>query len=71
MIVSGRTNKESQRLRQDSAGDGKQYAVVRLEAWPLYPAAEDVELVAEDQDFDLLGFLGRQRKGSRRRRRVQ
>jgi hypothetical protein len=31
---------------------------VRLEDWPLYLAVEDVELVAENYDLDLLGFLG-------------
>jgi hypothetical protein len=48
--------------RQNAAGGSKQDAVVRLEAWPLYLPAEDVELVAENHDFDLLGFFGPQGK---------
>jgi hypothetical protein len=48
--------------RQNAAGGSKQYAVVWLEAWPLYRAAEDVELVAENHDFDLFGFFGPQGK---------
>jgi hypothetical protein len=35
---------------------------VRLEDWPPYLAAEDVELVADNHDLDLLGFLGAQGK---------
>jgi hypothetical protein len=31
---------------------------VRLEDWPLHLTIEDVELVAENYDLDLLGFLG-------------
>jgi hypothetical protein len=48
--------------RQNAARGSKQYAVVRLEAWPLYLPAEDVELVAENHDFDLLGIFGAQGK---------
>jgi hypothetical protein len=48
--------------RQDAAGGGKQCAVVRPEDRPPYLAAEDVELVAENHDLDLLGFLGAQGK---------
>ena len=48
--------------RKHPGGGGKQGAVLRLEVRPLHLAAEDAELVAEDQDLDLLRFLGAQRQ---------
>jgi hypothetical protein len=44
--------------RQEAAGGGKQCAVVWFEDWPLHLTVEDVDLVAENHDLDLLGFLG-------------
>jgi hypothetical protein len=44
--------------RKNAAGGCKQCAVVRLEVWPSHLAIQDVKLMAENDDFDLLGFLG-------------
>jgi hypothetical protein len=49
-------------LWKHARGGGKQGAVVRPEVWPLHLAAEDVELVAENQDLDLLCFFRAQRQ---------
>lgn len=45
--------------------------MVWLEVQPLQLAFEDMELVAENQDLDLVGLLGAQRKhGDERRREI-
>jgi hypothetical protein len=48
-------------LREHARSGGKQRAVVRPEIWPLRLTAEDADLVAENQNLDLLSFFGAQR----------
>jgi hypothetical protein len=44
---------------------------VRLEVWPFHLAIQVVKLMAENDDFDLLGFLGPQRKDDELKKATQ